>query len=62
MQAILNTGTAGLHMVPMAVAMALGAVVSSRTLARWGRRLPMMGAGAALAAVSASVLGCRRLL
>jgi EmrB/QacA subfamily drug resistance transporter len=41
---------AGLHMLPMAVAMAVGAVGSSRILARWGGRLPMMGAGAALAA------------
>ncbi len=42
--------SAGLHMLPMAVAMAVGAVGSSRVLARWGGRLPMMGAGAALAA------------
>jgi EmrB/QacA subfamily drug resistance transporter len=41
---------AGLHMLPMAVAMAVAAVGSSRILARWGGRLPMMGAGAALAA------------
>lgn len=40
---------AGLHMLPMAVAMAVAAVGSSRILARWGGRLPMMGAGAALA-------------
>ena len=42
--------SAGLHMLPMAAAMAVGAVGSSRILARWGGRLPMMGAGAALAA------------
>ncbi len=42
--------SAGLYMLPMAVAMAVGAVGSSRVLARWGGRLPMMGAGAALAA------------
>jgi EmrB/QacA subfamily drug resistance transporter len=41
---------AGLHMLPMAVAMAVAAVGSSRILARWGGRLPTMGAGAALAA------------
>jgi EmrB/QacA subfamily drug resistance transporter len=41
---------AGLHMLPMAVTMAVAAVASSRILARWGGRLPMMGAGAALAA------------
>ena len=46
----LSALSAGLHMVPMAVAMAVGAVGSSRVLARWGGRLPMMGAGAALAA------------
>jgi MFS family permease len=37
-------------MLPMAVTMAVAAVASSRILARWGGRLPMMGAGAALAA------------
>jgi MFS family permease len=42
--------SAGLHMVPMAAALAVGAVGSSRMLARWGGRLPMMGAGAALTA------------
>ena len=46
----LSALSAGLHMVPMAVAMAVGAVGSSRVLARWGGRLPMMGAGTALAA------------
>jgi EmrB/QacA subfamily drug resistance transporter len=46
----LSALSAGLHMVPMAVAMAVGAVGSSRVLARWGGRLPMMGAGAALVA------------
>ena len=46
----LSALSAGLHMVPMAVAMAVGAVGSSRVLARRGGRLPMMGAGAALAA------------
>ncbi len=45
----LSALSAGLHMVPMAVAMAIGAVGSSRILARWGGRWPMMGAGAALA-------------
>ena len=46
----LSALSAGLHMLPMAVAMAVGAVGSSRILARWGGRWPMMGAGAALAA------------
>jgi EmrB/QacA subfamily drug resistance transporter len=41
---------AGLHMVPMAAVMAVGAVVSSRILARWGGRLPTLIAGAAIAA------------
>jgi EmrB/QacA subfamily drug resistance transporter len=41
---------AGLHMVPMAAVMAVGAVVSSRMLARWGGRLPTLMAGAAIAA------------
>jgi EmrB/QacA subfamily drug resistance transporter len=40
---------AGLHMVPMAAAMAIGAVVSSRVLARRGGRLPTVAAGAAMA-------------
>jgi EmrB/QacA subfamily drug resistance transporter len=40
---------AGLHMLPMAVAMAVGAVGSSRVLARWGGRIPMMAAGVGLA-------------
>ena len=35
---------AGLHMLPMAAMMALGAVVSSRILARRGARLPMLAA------------------
>jgi EmrB/QacA subfamily drug resistance transporter len=38
---------AGLHMVPMATAMAIGAVVSSRILARRGGRLPTLAAGIA---------------
>jgi EmrB/QacA subfamily drug resistance transporter len=46
----LSALSAGLHMVPMAAAMAVGAVGSSRILARWGGRWPMVGAGAALAA------------
>jgi len=41
---------AGLHMVPMAAVMAIAAVASGRILARWGGRVPMMVAGAALAA------------
>ena len=41
---------AGLHMVPMAAVMAVGAVVSSRILARWGGRLPTVIAGAGIAA------------
>jgi EmrB/QacA subfamily drug resistance transporter len=41
---------AGLHMLPMATMMALGAVVSSRILARRGARLPMLAAGVGLAA------------
>ena len=41
---------AGLHMLPMAAMMALGAVVSSRILARRGARLPMLAAGVGLAA------------
>ncbi len=41
---------AGLHIVPMATAMAVGAVASSRMLARWGGRLPTTLAGAAIAA------------
>jgi len=40
---------AGLHMLPMAVMMALGAVVSSRILARRGARLPMLASGVGLA-------------
>jgi predicted MFS family arabinose efflux permease len=43
---------AGLHLLPMAIMMALGAVVSSRILARRGARLPMLAAGLALAAGS----------
>jgi EmrB/QacA subfamily drug resistance transporter len=41
---------AGLHLLPMATMMALGAVVSSRILARRGARLPMLAAGLGLAA------------
>jgi EmrB/QacA subfamily drug resistance transporter len=48
---------AGLHMVPMAVVMAVGAVVSSRILARRGGRLPMVAAGAAIAAGGALLSG-----
>jgi EmrB/QacA subfamily drug resistance transporter len=40
---------AGLHMLPMAAMMALGAVASSRILARRGARLPMLIAGLGLA-------------
>jgi len=41
---------AGLNLLPMAIMIALGAVVSSRVLARRGARLPMLAAGIALAA------------
>ena len=41
---------AGLHLLPMAIVMALGAVLSSRILARRGARLPMLAAGLGLAA------------
>jgi EmrB/QacA subfamily drug resistance transporter len=41
--------TAGLHLLPMAAMMALGAIVSSRILARRGARLPMLAAGVGLA-------------
>jgi EmrB/QacA subfamily drug resistance transporter len=41
---------AGLHMVPMAAVMAVGAVTSSRMLARRGGRLPTLIAGAGIAA------------
>jgi EmrB/QacA subfamily drug resistance transporter len=41
---------AGLHMVPMAVVMAIGAVVSSRLLARRGGRLATLIAGVGIAA------------
>ena len=41
---------AGLHMVPMAAVMAVGAVASSRMLARWGGRAPTLVAGAGIAA------------
>ena len=41
--------TAALHLLPMAAMMALGAVVSSRILARRGARLPMLASGAGLA-------------
>jgi EmrB/QacA subfamily drug resistance transporter len=40
---------AGLHMLPMAVMMAAGAVASSRILARRGARLPMLASGVGLA-------------
>ncbi len=39
---------AGLHMLPMAATMAIGAVASSRILARRGARLPMLVAGSGL--------------
>ena len=48
---------AGLHMVPMAAAMAVGAVASSRILARWGGRLPTVVAGAAIAAAGVLLSG-----
>ena len=41
---------AGLNLLPMATMVALGALVSSRILARRGARLPMVAAGVALAA------------
>jgi len=41
---------AGLHIMPMAIIMAPGAVVSSRILARRGARLPMLASGLGLAA------------
>ncbi len=41
---------AGLHIMPMAIIMAPGAVVSSRILARRGARLPMLASGLSLAA------------
>jgi EmrB/QacA subfamily drug resistance transporter len=41
---------AGLHILPMAIIMAPGAVVSSRILARRGARLPMLASGLGLAA------------
>ncbi len=41
---------AGLHLMPMAVIMAPGAVLSSRILARRGARLPMLTSGLGLAA------------
>jgi EmrB/QacA subfamily drug resistance transporter len=40
---------AGLHLVPMAAMMALGAVLSGWILSRRGARLPMLAAGAGLA-------------
>jgi EmrB/QacA subfamily drug resistance transporter len=46
----MSAAQAGLHMLPMATMMALGAVVSSRILARRGARLPMLAAGVGLAA------------
>jgi predicted MFS family arabinose efflux permease len=48
---------AGLHMVPMAIAMAVGAVVSSRILARSGGRLPTIAAGAGITAGSVLLSG-----
>jgi EmrB/QacA subfamily drug resistance transporter len=48
---------AGLHMLPMAVVMALGAVLSSRILARRGARLPMLAAGVGLTAGGALSAG-----
>jgi predicted MFS family arabinose efflux permease len=46
----LSAVQAGLHLLPMASMVALGALVSSRVLARRGARLPMVAAGLALAA------------
>ena len=40
---------AGLHLLPMAVVMAVASILSGRILASRGPRLPMMAAGAALA-------------
>ena len=40
---------AGLHLAPMAAAMAIAAVASSRILARWGGGVPMVVSGAAMA-------------
>jgi MFS family permease len=48
----LSAVSAGLHLLPMAIMMALGAVVSSRILARRGARLPLLAAGLALTAGS----------
>ena len=48
----LSAVSAGLHLLPMATMMALGAVVSSRILARRGARLPLLAAGLGLAAGS----------
>jgi EmrB/QacA subfamily drug resistance transporter len=48
---------AGLHMVPMAAAMAVGAVVSSRILARRGGRLPTVAAGLGIAVGGALLTG-----
>jgi MFS family permease len=48
---------AGLHMVPMAAVMAVGAVASSRILARRGGRLPTLVAGAAIAAAGLLLSG-----
>ena len=45
----LSAVSAGLHLLPMATMVALGAVVSSRVLARRGARLPMLAAGLGLA-------------
>jgi EmrB/QacA subfamily drug resistance transporter len=46
----LSAVRAGLDLLPMATMVALGALVSSRILARRGARLPMVAAGVALAA------------
>ena len=46
----LSAVRAGLHLLPMATMVAIGALVSSRILARRGARLPMVAAGVALAA------------
>jgi EmrB/QacA subfamily drug resistance transporter len=40
---------AGLHMLPMAATMAIGAIISGRILARRGARLPMLASGIGLA-------------
>ena len=48
---------AGLHLAPMAAVMAVSAVASSRILARWGGRIPMIVSGAAMAAAGIMLSG-----